>query len=61
MSISSFDDLILALRKRQSFFAEQGCKLSDHGIEEFYAEDYTDAEIKAIFNKVYGGTVLSYP
>ena len=24
-----------------------------------YAEDYTDAEIKAIFNKVYGGTVLT--
>ena len=40
-------------------FAAQGCKLSDHGIEEFYAEDYTDAEIKAIFNKVYGGTALT--
>ena len=33
--------------------------LSDHGIEEFYAEDYTDAEIKAIFNKVYGGAELT--
>ena len=37
----------------------KGCKLSDHGIEEFYAEDYTDAEINAIFNKVYGGTELT--
>ncbi|MBR3286378.1 MAG: glucuronate isomerase [Bacteroidales bacterium] len=59
VNISSFDDMILALRKRQDFFASMGCKLSDHGIEEFYAEDYTDAEIKAIFNKVYGGTTLS--
>ena len=58
VSISTFDDLIVALRKRQDFFAEIGCKLSDHGIEEFYAEDYTDAEIKAIFNKVYGGQEL---
>jgi glucuronate isomerase len=60
VAISTFDDMILALRKRQDFFAAQGCKLSDHGIEEFYAEDYTDAEIKTIFNKVYGGTVLTH-
>lgn len=60
MSISSFDDMILALRKRQDFFAEVGCKLSDHGIEEFYAEDYTETEIKAIFAKVYGGQELTH-
>ena len=52
VTISSFDDMVAALRKRHDFFAEQGCKLSDHGIEEFYAEDYTDAEINATFNKV---------
>jgi glucuronate isomerase len=60
ITISTFDDMILALRKRQDFFNEQGCKLSDHGIEEFYAEDYTEAEIKAIFNKVYGGKELTH-
>ena len=60
ISISSFDDLIAALRKRHEFFAEQGCQLSDHGIEEFYAEDYTEDEIKAIFNTVYGGAELTY-
>ena len=60
VSISTFDDMIYALRKRQDFFAEQGCKLSDHGIEEFYAEEYTEDEIKEIFNKVYGGEELSY-
>ena len=59
VAISNFDDMVTALRKRHDFFAEQGCKLSDHGIEEFYAEDYTDAEIKAIFNKVYGGAELT--
>ena len=60
ITIAAFDDMILALRKRQDFFAEQGCKLSDHGIEEFYAEDYTDAEIKAIFTKIYGGRELNH-
>jgi len=60
VTISVFDDLIVALRKRQDFFAEMGCKLSDHGIEEFYAEDYTEAEIKAIFDKIYGGHELTH-
>jgi len=60
VAISKFADLIAALRNRHDFFASVGCKLSDHGIEEFYAEDYTQAEIDAIFNKVYGGTELSY-
>jgi len=59
VEISTFDDLIAALRNRHDFFAEQGCKLSDHGIEEFYAEDYTETEIKAIFSKVYGGKELT--
>ncbi|NDW10089.1 glucuronate isomerase [Dysgonomonas sp. 520] len=59
VSISKFSDLIVALRNRHDFFASVGCKLSDHGIEEFYAEDYTDAEIEAIFNKVYGGKELT--
>ena len=60
ISISTFDDMIAALRKRHDFFAEQGCKLSDHGIEEFYAEDYTEEDIKYIFNKVYGGEKPEY-
>ena len=59
ISISNFTDLITALRKRHDFFAGVGCKLSDHGMEEFYAEDYTQREIEAIFNKVYGGKELS--
>lgn len=59
VTISNFADLIQALRVRHDFFASIGCKLSDHGIEEFYAEDYTQAEIDAIFNKVYGGKELT--
>lgn len=59
VKIGKFADVIEALRKRHDFFASVGCRLSDHGIEEFYAEDYTPAEIEAIFNKVYGGAVLT--
>lgn len=60
VSISSFGDLLAALRNRHDFFASVGCKLSDHGTEEFYAEDYTQSEIESIFNKVYGGKELSH-
>ncbi len=59
MNINTFDDMIDALRRRHKFFEEMGCRLSDHGIEEFYAEDYTDGEIRRIFDKVYGGKELS--
>jgi glucuronate isomerase len=59
VTIAVFDDLLQALKVRHDFFASVGCKLSDHGIERFYAEDYTASEINAIFKKVYGGTQLS--
>ena len=59
VSINKFSDLIEALRNRHDFFASIGCKLSDHGIEEFYAEEYTQSEIDNIFNKVFGGNELS--
>ncbi len=59
VGISRFSDLIEALRARHDFFASVGCKLSDHGVEEFYAEPYTQADIDQIFNRVYGGNELS--
>lgn len=58
ITISNFSDLIIALRKRHDFFAQAGCKLSDHGIEEFYADDYNQSEIDNIFRKVYDGKEL---
>ncbi len=59
-SISNFNDFIDALQNRHDFFASMGCKLSDHGIEEFYAEDYTDSEIASIFDKIYCGKELTH-
>jgi len=52
IEIKTIDDLLTALQKRHDFFAEAGCKVSDHGIEEFYAEDFTFNEISSIFLKV---------
>lgn len=57
--ISSFDAYITAIRKRQTYFHENGCRVSDHGIERPYAADYTDAEIKDIFLKIRSKQTLS--
>ena len=59
VEIRSFQTLLDALQVRHRFFESVGCRLSDHGIEEFYAEDYTTSEIENIFAKVYGGEELS--
>lgn len=59
VEINKFQDMIDALQKRHDFFESMGCRLSDHGIEEFYAADYTQPEIDEIFNKVYGGKELT--
>ena len=50
--IDSYADLQEALKKRHDFFASMGCKLSDHGFDTFYAEDYKTIEIELIFKKV---------
>ncbi|MEA3476611.1 MAG: glucuronate isomerase [Bacteroidota bacterium] len=52
IEISSYSSLLEALKKRHDFFAHKGCKLSDHGIEVFYADDYSQIEIDNIFLKI---------
>jgi glucuronate isomerase len=58
-SVTSFNDYLDALKSRHDFFAANGCTISDHGLEEIYAEDYTDTEIKIIFDEVRVGKKLS--
>jgi glucuronate isomerase len=52
VDITSFPTFIEALQKRHDFFAEHGCKLSDHGLEQVYAEDYTAEEIEQSFQNL---------
>ena len=59
VTITKFADMVDALKKRHDFFAANGCKLSDHGIEEFYDEEYTDSQIETIFEKALRGQQLS--
>ena len=59
MDIRTFADFTDALQRRHDFFHAEGCRLSDHGIEEFYAEPYTDSEISVIFNNAFNGAELT--
>jgi glucuronate isomerase len=55
IEIKDFDSLLVAIRARHDFFHSRGCRVSDHGIETAYAEDYTDSEIRFIFKKLQKG------
>ena len=59
MQISTYQDLLDALRKRHDFFHSMGCRLSDHGIETFYAEDFSLDEIDRIFRDALDGKIPS--
>jgi glucuronate isomerase len=50
--ILNYMDLLEALARRHDFFEEMGCRLSDHGLETFYYEEYTHEEIEDIFERI---------
>jgi glucuronate isomerase len=59
ITVSSFDDFLYALQNRHDFFASVGCRVSDHGLEEIYADDFTGSEIDSIFTKIHSGKELN--
>lgn len=59
ISIHTFENYLNALKARHDFFASNGCSVSDHGLEEIYAEDYSEIEIEAIFNTIRSGKALT--
>jgi glucuronate isomerase len=52
IAIQDFETYLHTLKTRHDYFAANGCKLSDHGLEHVYAENYTEEEIDAIFKKI---------
>ena len=57
--INSFSELLKALRQRADFFASMGCRLADHGLEQIYAIEFTEATANAVFEKVILGKEIS--
>jgi len=55
VEIDTYDMLLLALQKRHDYFDRVGCRISDHGIETFYAKESSEKEISEIFLRLRSG------
>lgn len=58
LEIRHFDDYLQALKSRHDYFAENGCCVSDHGLEEIYHESYSLEDIRIIFSQALKGAVI---
>jgi len=57
--IATYNEYLTALKSRHDYFAANGCLLSDHGLEQLYAEPYTEAEVSLIFDKIRNIAILT--
>jgi len=57
--IEDFQTYLGALKSRHDYFAANGCVLSDHGLEQLYAEKYTLEEVSLIFDKIRSSATLT--
>ena len=55
LEITDLDGLLEVLRSRVAYFHENGCRMSDHGLEFTYSANYTLTEVNTIFkNRLLG-------
>lgn len=57
--IRNFITLIEVLDKRHKFFHDNGCRLSDHGLDRFFFTSFSSGEVDQIFNKLLKGKKIS--
>jgi glucuronate isomerase len=55
ITINNYQSLLDALRSRHDYFHEAGGRLSDHGINTFYAAAFTPEAVQRIFDKLRTG------
>jgi glucuronate isomerase len=59
MEIKDWDGLLRALDARLEYFAEAGCRISDHGFERLPFSPCSEDEAAAIFQKGLAGAAVS--
>ncbi len=52
-------DFLAALEKRLDFFHDNGCRLSDHGLNYIYADDFTEAGVAIAYANARAGQQIS--
>lgn len=60
IEIRDYTSYLDAVKKRHDYFHDNGCRLSDHGLNYPYAEEYTEAQIKSIFDKLRSGKRVDF-
>jgi glucuronate isomerase len=53
--LATFADFLAALKQRHDFFHEQGCRLSDHGLETCFATECDEKQAARIYEKARAG------
>ncbi|HLV89287.1 MAG TPA: glucuronate isomerase [Candidatus Sulfotelmatobacter sp.] len=59
VEVRDLSSLLLALAKRHEYFHSLGCRLSDHGLEQCYANPCSEQDAKQIFAKGMDGETIS--
>ena len=59
--IADFDDLINSAQQRVDYFHTHGCRVSDHGLEQFYDAKFSLEEAKKIFLNFKANKSISQP
>ena len=59
ITINSYQTLLDALRSRHDYFHAAGGRLSDHGINTFYAANYTETAVQRIFDQLRAGNAVT--
>lgn len=57
--INSYEDFLGAIRERHRFFHDLGCRVSDHGIDKAYADEFTNSDVNRIFDEIRTGNKLN--
>ncbi len=58
-TISTYQQLLDTLKQRHDFFHEAGCRISDHGLETMYADDFTLVQLEESFKSIRNGNTLT--
>lgn len=58
VSIRTLSGLLDAFQRRHDAFHAAGCRASDHGLEEIYAEPWSDAAVADSVSRLRGGSAL---
>ncbi|MBA4146546.1 MAG: glucuronate isomerase [Verrucomicrobia bacterium] len=59
LEINNLPQFLEALKQRHDFFHANGCRISDHGIDQCYAEFCSENVASSIFDKVFIGQSVS--